>query len=75
MRCNAYYTVETTLVMSIILVMIFSVVTYTLKLYEMSAAHCEKCAEECATYGVTSDSMRLERMLCGGKDMLTKGDK
>ena len=45
---RASYTVETALVMSVIIFMIFSVITYTVKLYEKVKTYSENCVEECA---------------------------
>ncbi len=75
MRCGAYYTVETSLVMSALIIIIFSTVTCTLKLYGKVSEYGEKCAREAAGYGISSDNMRLERLLCGAEDMISKGEE
>ncbi len=66
-RIKAYYTVETTLVMSVLIMMIFSVITCTLKLYGKVEAFSEKCITEVQKCGVTGDTMRLERLMSGAK--------
>ncbi len=66
-RLKAYYTVETTLVMSVLIMMIFSVITYTLSLYGKVETYSEKCITEAADSGVTGNTMRLERLICGAK--------
>ncbi len=75
MRAAGVYTVETAMVMSIIIVMIFSVLTFTLRLYGKVEKYSIKCADECVKYGVTSDTMRLERLLSGVKDLDLKGEE
>ncbi len=74
-RIDGYYTVETTLVMGVLIFMIFSVITNTLNLYGKVEAYGEKCVEECGSFGVSPSSMRLERMLFGAKDTLTSGEE
>ncbi|MCR5585468.1 MAG: hypothetical protein K6F63_08565 [Lachnospiraceae bacterium] len=64
-RIKAYYTVETTLVMGVIIFMIFSAVTYTLELYEKVEAFGTACVAETKNCGATSDLMRLERLMGG----------
>ncbi|MCR5822953.1 MAG: hypothetical protein K6G60_00820 [Lachnospiraceae bacterium] len=72
---RASYTVETALVMSVIIFMIFSVITYTVKLYEKVKTYSENCVEECAQGSVSSDAMRLERLLSAAGSSLLKEDK
>ncbi len=75
MKISGVYTVETTLVMSVIIVMIFSMLTFTLRLYGKVENYSEKCVSECQKHGITSDSMRLERLLCEIKDLGLKGEE
>ncbi|MBQ7636880.1 MAG: hypothetical protein IJS80_06190 [Lachnospiraceae bacterium] len=64
-RIAGYYTVETALVMSLILPMIFAVVTYTLKLYKKVEDYGKNCVYEVSALGPSTDSMRLERLMSG----------
>ncbi len=64
-KVKAYYTVETALVTVIIISMIFSVILYTLKLYEKVENYGEKCLVEVTGYENASDTMRLERLMNG----------
>ena len=74
-KIKAYYTVETSLVMSVVLMVIFSVVTNTLSLYKKVENYSIQCINECPSFGTKSETMRLERMLCGTKDKFFKGDQ
>ncbi len=74
-RIGAYYTVETTLVMGVLIFMIFSVITYTLQLYGKVERYGEKCVRECIKTEGSSETLRLERILCEVKDTVTKGEE
>jgi hypothetical protein len=64
-KIRAYYTVETSLIMGVIIFMIFSALTYTLELYEKVEDFGEVCVSEAKNSGTASDLMRLERLMGG----------
>lgn len=64
-KTKAYYTIETTMVMSVIIIMIFSAITYTLELYEKVVDYGIVCLTETERCGGFSDMMRLERLMSG----------